>query len=482
MKLSRISIEYYIVSIVVILAGILLINSYLGDPSIYYIFSKNISNGGILTYNTKEFSSGATSPLWAILLSIPFFISENVVFAKVFSLIVTLISHLFLVYTLKRINKSTLIILLLYFLVSYYTLIYGIMSYEISLLLFAIPLLVMGVNEDKKIYIFISFMLLPLIRPDAFVLVLVTYGYLLYKRDLNLRSDLFKLFLSILPFTIYILFSYSITGTYSSSSYCRSFALSEGTNTLLGMQYSFSSLLAIIAFPSAFLILMIMRRKSFNKIFVISIASTIIYLIVFSFIKPIDVNPHRYLVPIFILLTFTVAINYKEITHIGPKLKRILLALIMVTFFLICAKVYKYYDGYTFNQISEKELIDYLNKEIPFGSTILSYEVQNKYYMREDMRILSLDGIIDGKVAPYLKNSKMIDFINKYKPDYWIANEAINYRNYLNKSELYQIYNQENNVYDTISYNDINFILLKVNVEDLGKLANWKKFYKLEYK
>ncbi len=482
MIFNRISIEYYVVFTIVLLAGILLLNSYLGDPSIYYIFSKNISNGEFLTYNTGEFSSGATSPLWAILLSIPFFFSNNVVFAKVFSLIVTLTTHLFLVYSLKRISKSTLFILLLYSIVSYYTLIFGIMSYEVSLLLLAIPLLIIGVIEDNKKYIFISFMLLPLIRPDAIVIVIVTYGYLLLKKDLNLKSDLLKLFISILPFSIYILFSYSLTGTYSSSSYCRSFALSEGTNSLLGLHYSLSSILAVIAFPSAFLVLLLLSKRNYNKITVISIVSTLIYIIVFSVVKPIDENPDRYLVPIFILLTFSVATNYKDLKTIGPKLKMVLLAILVFLFLLISAKVYKYYNGFSFEQIAEKELVEYINTEMPLNSLVLSYEVQNKYYMRDDLLILSLDGIIDGKVAPYLRTSKMIEFIREFRPDYWIANDAVKYRNYLNESELSAIYNQNTKVGDTIKVENVSFILLKENKLDLGKLANWKKFYKIEYK
>ncbi|PKL80014.1 MAG: hypothetical protein CVV25_06060 [Ignavibacteriae bacterium HGW-Ignavibacteriae-4] len=481
MKINRISIEYYLVFALVLLTGVLLLNSYLGDPSIYYIFSKNISKGEFLTYNSGEFSSGATSPLWAILLSIPFFISKNIVYAKVFSFIITLVSHLYLIYCLKKINKSTILVLLLYSIISYYTLIFGLMSYEISLLLFAVPLLVLGVIEGNKKHIFLSFMLLPLIRPDSIVLVLVTYIYLVYIRGLDFKSDLLKLVFAILPFGIYILISYSLTGTYSSSSYCRSFALSEGTNTIFGLKYSLSSIFAVVAFPSAFLILLLMGKRKFNTITVISIISTIIYLLVFSFIKPIDENPHRYLVPIFILLSFSIATIYNDLTSISPKLKLILIAILIFIVALIGAKVYKYYNTFSFEQIAEKELIESLNVEIPQNSLILSYEVQNKYYMRNDIQVLSLDGIIDGKVAPYLKTSKMIEFINEYRPDYWIANDAVNYRNYLRNSELFDIYNQETNLNDTVRFENVSFILLKENDVDLGKLANWKKFYKLEY-
>lgn len=482
MIIKKISIEYYLVFVLVLLTGALLINSYMGDPSIYYIFSKNLSNGEFLTYNKGEFSSGATSPLWAILLSVPFFFSKNVIYAKIFSLIITLTAHIYLIYWLKSLIKSKLFVLVLYSIISYYTLIFGIMSYEISLLLFAIPLLVIGVINEKKSYIFISFLLLPLIRPDSFAIVFVTFSYLVYNKTLNYKSDLIKIFLAVLPIGIYVIFSYSLTGTYSSSSYCRSFALSEGTNTLLGLHYSFSSIFAVIAFPSAFLILLLFSKRNLNKITLISIFSTLIYLFVFTFIKPINENPQRYLVPIFILLTFSVATNYKDFNPIRLKLKLIMLVILIFIGSLIGGKVFKYYNTFSFDQIAERDLINSINSEVPMNSLILSYEVQNKYFMRDDLKILSLDGIIDGKVAPYLRTSNMIDFINKYKPNYWIANDAVNYRDYLHKSKLYKVYNNKTMLNDTVQVDNVSFILLKKNNVNLGKLANWQKFYKIVYK
>lgn len=39
-------------------------------------------------------------------------------------------------------------------------------------------------------------------------------------------------------------------------------------------------------------------------------------------------------------------------------------------------------------------------------------------------KILSLDGITDGKIAPYLSNRDINGFLHKYRPKYWIANQA----------------------------------------------------------
>ena len=56
----------------VIGAGILLIGTFWGDPTIYLVYARNIAQGDFFSFNPGEFSSGSTSPLWAMILSISF--------------------------------------------------------------------------------------------------------------------------------------------------------------------------------------------------------------------------------------------------------------------------------------------------------------------------------------------------------------------------------------------------------------------------
>jgi predicted type IV restriction endonuclease len=46
-------------------------------------------------------------------------------------------------------------------------------------------------------------------------------------------------------------------------------------------------------------------------------------------------------------------------------------------------------------------VIDYINTIADENVTILIYEVQDRYYLRSDLKVLSLDGITDGKVDNY---------------------------------------------------------------------------------
>jgi hypothetical protein len=77
-----------------------------------------------------------------------------------------------------------------------------------------------------------------------------------------------------------------------------------------------------------------------------------------------------------------------------------------------------------FNTITEKNIIENINSMAEPNATILTFEVQDRFYLRKDLKILSMDGITDGKIAPYLANKDISGFLWKYKPKYWIANKA----------------------------------------------------------
>ncbi|MCE5305647.1 hypothetical protein LLG34_08110, partial [bacterium] len=131
----------------------------------------------------------------------------------------------------------------------------------------------------------------------------------------------------------------------------------------------------------------------------------------------------------------------------------------------------------------EKNIIDYVNNIAEPNSLLLSYEVQDRYYLRDDIDILSLDGITDGKVAPYLSNSQIDQFLKKYKPNYWLANDAVYYRPYLQKSILKNVLDSMTFLQkDTIRIADITFVKIYTNPEpERQSFAHSKYLFKIEY-
>ena len=92
--------------------------------------------------------------------------------------------------------------------------------------------------------------------------------------------------------------------------------------------------------------------------------------------------------------------------------------------------------GYGFEEIMEREAMEKVNNLAHRGDTLLAYEVQDRYYLRDDIGLLSLDGITDGKVAPYLQSGDMGAFLRRFRPSFWVANDAVDYRPYLEHSIL----------------------------------------------
>jgi hypothetical protein len=123
------------------------------------------------------------------------------------------------------------------------------------------------------------------------------------------------------------------------------------------------------------------------------------------------------------------------------------LALVLVSFLLISQLSSAIQDasfqsglGYTFDQIEEKDAVDIINQTARPGDAVLGYEVQDRLLLRSDVELLSLDGLTDGIATPYLQTGRMEAFIRAYHPQYWIANDAIEYRPSLKESFLYPVY------------------------------------------
>lgn len=92
---------------------------------------------------------------------------------------------------------------------------------------------------------------------------------------------------------------------------------------------------------------------------------------------------------------------------------------------------------YPFDLIVETDVADWINSSTQPDATVLAYEVQAKWGLHR--RLLSLDGIVDGRVLPYARaSSDLTDFLWRERPSYWIANAAVDYRPYLRNSVLHR--------------------------------------------
>lgn len=504
----------------VIISGMILINSYHGDPSIYFIYARNIAHLDFFSYNSGEFSSGATSPLWAIILSPAFLLPNSTLVVKIYCLILTLISFSLAYKAFVNVSGSKLGSAFGLAFLLYYSLLPSLMCYETPLTIILLSCLliinkkIITGNKQKGNFILLCIIwgLIPLARPDAIAIVVVDALMLniYFWKEKKSRLIYPILFLTaFIPIALYFAYSNAKTGMVSNSSYCRAFALQESAKHILGLSISVESIFTLFAYPMLLFAIMIIWQisqnyKSFpadssqnhiligqNNFFtLLALLIAGAYFLSITFISPVSDSIERYITPI---IPFIIVAIAKQIEDLYTKLRVnnwIMLTLFLIlTFFIPYIKVSAYVfqewnNHFDFDTIAEKNMIDYVNKIAEPNSTLLAYEVQDRYYLREDIDILSLDGITDGKVAPYLSTSNIDEFLQKYRPNYWLANDAVNYRPYLQKSILKNVLDSLTNFNkDTIQIANIKFIKKYTNPSPKPKgFAQSNYLFRLEYK
>src|SRR4051812_36669085 len=87
-------------------AGYRLRDTYVGDASVYLPYARNAAAGHLFQFNVGEFSSGSTSPLWALLLALPYLVGLGIGGAKVLSTGVAAVAFLATLFAAARLTRS----------------------------------------------------------------------------------------------------------------------------------------------------------------------------------------------------------------------------------------------------------------------------------------------------------------------------------------------------------------------------------------
>ncbi|HSK08172.1 MAG TPA: hypothetical protein VK911_01245, partial [Vicinamibacterales bacterium] len=118
------------------------------------------------------------------------------------------------------------------------------------------------------------------------------------------------------------------------------------------------------------------------------------------------------------------------------------------------------------------------------GERVRTFQQQLQKAQVVSLRLLSLDGITDGKVYPYLAGGDLTPFLWKYRPDYWLANYAVAFRPYLSNSILGQVYRKigEQPEGEVVEIDGITFQNVKHLTEpDVAGFAGFRQLIKLTY-
>jgi hypothetical protein len=457
----------------IVVAAIVLFGTYWGDPVIYLPYARSNAAGDFFAYNPGVFSSGTTSPLWSLILAIPYLVGADVVGARVVAIAFTVGAFLVLAAMAARFNGRTggSGVAILYA-VEMMT-IYGLMMYESALAVAAVALslvagdrLVARWERDGRIgagaiaALVAVWAVMPLSRPDAAMLVPLQIAALWIAGPTRSARTLATLVgaaaVAAVPALLYFGYSYLHVGTISVSSTCRAFALREAADRIgpllvsrKALAYVGSVLYAIAL--GALGLDMIRRQRRTAWIGLYGAAAMLLYPVLLVFVQPVTNDLPRYFLPIapFIVLGAgrALAVGEKALRE-DPRPGRtwIVTAAVVVLLFVLrppLAVLGEAFEqsrrGYTFDEIVERDVVERLNTIARPGQSVLAYEVQGRYQLRPDVSLLSLDGITDGLVAPYLPTADMRGFLEKYRPAYWIANDAGDYRPYLHRSMLQRV-------------------------------------------
>ncbi len=476
-----------------------LFDVYHGDSSIYFSYAKQNAKGDIFSFNPGEFSSGSTSPIWALILSAAFIFDKPYIAGKWISVCFMLIALILFVMFTKKDNHLIAILVAACVLLFYYF-IPTVLIYETSLVALASIVVMYLMRDFEKIIthkywlaviaIFIG--ILPLIRPEMMLTSLIIIIFI-SKKVIKHIGWYYILFMAItlIPALSYYGYSFWATGVISNSGYCRSFALKEAASRWHNISYSLNPIKDLfLTFPQLLWfsisyvgIMALPNSCQLLKRFLLCTLAC--YLVLFTLIIPITCDTGRYLNVVFPFLCYGLANGINMFLQVANRY-------VLLWFFLLYSFSYvplkdTYLSisqlkqrGYSFDVITERGIAEYLNGILEREAILLAYEVQSRYWLRDDIKVLSLDGITDGKIAPYLHNSDLLSFIKKYKPNYWLANDAVNYRPFLRNSVLKQIFDSTDTNMPTITIDGITFHLLKIrDYPHTPGLAGWTRLYKV---
>ncbi len=495
---------------VIVVSAAMLWSTWWGDPSIYLPYARNIAAGDFFSYNSGTFSSGSTSPLWAVLLAIPYALGAGVTGAKILALLVTLAA--FAATALAATNvagRAAGAVLASLYVVEMMT-VYGVLIYESSLIVLLVALsIVLGLrvmqvwHSDRRLDVRMLAALalvwaaMPLTRPDAVVLVVLQFLAFIIggvRRPRAVMGLLLVAALAAIPSALYFGYSWITLGTISVSSQNRAFALREMATHAGPLFLSKDSIAYVGSILYALVVaaigLDLMRQDGGRRWLVVeAIGALILYPVLLTFVSPVTNDLPRYFLPTapFVVVAVGRALTRWEAL---PGRRWAVALLLLVGLFAVKPAVAvlgtsleQATRGYRFDEIMEKGVVEEINRIAEPNATVLAYEVQDRYFLRHDLRLLSLDGITDGRVTPFLVTGDIAAFLRAERPEYWIANDAVNYRPFLKHGILSRATEVFADTSRTTALIDgVQFTLLDRRTAPMPRgFAGWTRLFRLEY-
>jgi hypothetical protein len=444
-------------------------DTYVGDAAVYLPYARNAANGHLFQFNVGEFSTGSTSPLWSLLLAIPFLLGLGLAGAKAFSAAFAVLGLLATIYAAQRLSRSWTAAAVASLFVLGTMALHAVSLYESGLTVTLVAMSLVAAQRTRARWgesgalsvralapLIAIWAVLPLARPDAVILVVAQavalFAFAPIDRRRALAPLLSALALAALPALAYFGASLIDLGTFSTSSQGRSHALQEVLDKWIGPLYASSSAVRevfsspwVFAFiPAVGGVALLARQKATRWLAAFAGVALVGYLALLTFVTPAVYDTGRYLVPLVPIASATAAVLLAHAR--GTRLWLPALAAALLAIGISSVLELRDYTrlarsiGITEKEVFSRDVVATLNQMAQPGDTVLSYEVQLRYFLRDDVSVLSEDGITDGKVAPYQDSRDMTGFLLHYRPRWWIADRNVTTRPFMKGSILDRTY------------------------------------------
>jgi arabinofuranosyltransferase len=425
----------------------------LDDTWIHFRFAENFAKGYLFQYNIGEPIPGTTSPLWVILMSIPFIFSSNLFLP--FSFIIGSIFFLLTVFEVYKLSQKLGFTKNYSLLISFLTLVCGrllwssLSGMEITLacwLLVLITRIHLLELETEKIRPITGLLLglCAVTRPEAILFALIYYFLTILILKKKLKANVESLFYSASIFIAilipYSLFSYSTTGNFLPTTF-------KGQNAGLRLLpdidflretgklfFKDNTLILVLWFFGIFFFIRGLINKKFEIKFLLVNIWIILLPLISSFIAPNWRHHGRYLIPLipFINITAIYIFVYKFNRSQMPSPKearvyRIILITILFVLSGINAFVFARALGWNTDNINNQQIntANWINANIPNEKCIAVNDIGAITFLT-NKRIVDMEGLVTPEIfkintlQPVQKNLQTLYLLRRNGVNYLI--------------------------------------------------------------
>ncbi|MBD0319802.1 MAG: hypothetical protein ICV87_05685, partial [Gemmatimonadetes bacterium] len=468
-----------------------------GDAAIHFVYAKNFREYGFFHYNTLGPSSGSSSPLWTILLGLPFLLPDPEPAVRGFSILVFFAGAPLAYYAARSRTGSVrsglwgASIWLILFPAHELTAVSFETVFAAALVLAGAAIALAQSERDASntevLALGLLVGLLPVTRVELALVAGAIFSGTAARHPRRAAPMLLGALATGMPY-----FVWSLLATGSAIPQSASGRL-VGDRHLAANATALAQGLLYLAAPVGVILLagsavwFIPRAGRMRVVWLVTAA----YLLTLVLTGPIPFYLLRYALPVAIPAAVLLSADVLERGR-SARNRRVrnatawLFPLFMAAYGAGTVKLaYGFHrvlvPSLTWNELFEKSLVTRLNRIAGPDERVLVYEIQTQYHLRAVA--LSLDGIVGGQVLPYLRaGSDLSDFLWEYRPALWVANDAIHTRREFEHSILRKVHSAKLRVGESTSGRGMTFTkLLERRGEPPPSVAGWRAVYRIDY-